>query len=118
MSAEKYLKMAEAAEYLRCSVRHFKRHILPCLVPIENGSILLFTREELDLWADRARRGASENPEEPTTRALSALRTRRAALAKSPQARAMLSKLRVLPQKSTRDTDAPPPSTDRASAHS
>lgn len=58
MTTSRWLKLSEAAEYLRCSERHFRRHVLPYLMPVENGRILLFTTEELDAWADRARGAA------------------------------------------------------------
>jgi excisionase family DNA binding protein len=85
--ASPYLTQDEAARYLRVCKRTFRDRVQAQLRPVRVGARLLFTVEDLDAWADRARDGHSASPEGQGTATPSASPRRRANLGKSPRAR-------------------------------
>ena len=85
---------AEAAAYLKVSVRAFDAHVRPDLTPIRVGRCVRFLQRDVEAWADRTRDGDSDGGAK-TSRSDSRTRVDRSS---SVQAPLTLSELRRLPR--------------------
>ena len=56
------LSRQEAADALGVSLRHFQRHVQPCVPCVYSGQLRLYRPRDLEQWAeDESARGARES---------------------------------------------------------
>jgi len=106
---------AEAAAYLKVSVRAFDAHVRPDLTPIRVGRCVRFLQRDVEAWADRTRDGDSDGGAK-TSRSDSRTPVDRSSSAQVPLT---LSELRRLPRENIPRwclADAQPDELDRAVA--
>lgn len=59
------LRPAAAAYYLGMSEGAFREHVAPQLVPLREGAMVLYPREQLDAWVDARGAAAPASAEPP-----------------------------------------------------